>query len=66
MNVEQFAQFLHVMQVFGGAAKSGQQGDAASHRTQNGIKPIVARLLRVDTFKGNLQEWDDWSFAFKH
>ena len=28
-------------------------------------KRIVARYVRVDTFKGGHTEWEDWSFAFK-
>ena len=28
-------------------------------------KSIIARHVRIDTFKGNEQEWDDWSFSFK-
>ena len=69
MSAEQFNQFMQSIQaMYQGAASQAAQtsglgggaGPTLSERTK-----IVARNVRIETFKRNAQDWEDWSFTFK-
>ena len=60
MDPAQFAMFLEAMT----AAAAGRGGRGGQER--GGLeRPLIAKYVHVQTFKGNAAVWDDWSFAFK-
>ena len=64
MDPVQFQQFLEAMTASVAAGRGGG-GGGGGHAAGVRERPLIAKYVHVQTFKGNAAEWDDWSFAFK-
>lgn len=57
------AQFQTFMQAFTNAMAGAGQGGGGAAQVRD--RPLIAKHVRADPFRGVNAEWDDWAFKFK-
>ena len=59
LSPEQFQEFMSMMMT------RGMHGQPSSSGSSSGRPHITVKDIRVDTFNGQIDKWEDWSFAFR-